>query len=139
MAHSSSANTPAMDVKEARTLFFADDLDAIIEFYHRVLEWDALNQWEEHGTVKWVLLGPPNNSDIRLMYNKPEQGTVGQVVDQQAVLWLYVDDIEAAHSHASKMGGEPGRIKEKPGGRREFTITDPQGYRIYISGNACVE
>lgn len=124
-----------MRITGIRTLFYADDLDAIIEFYRRVLEWDVIDEWQEHGTVKWVLLGPPDNPDIRLMYNQPEEGAVGRVVDQQAVVWLYVDDVEAIHSITGAKGGNPGPIEGGTGGRREFAIADPQGYRIYISGN----
>lgn len=61
---------------------------------------------------------------------KPVPGAVGSGV----LLWFYVDDLEAVYRRAKKLKApivvEP---HENPqAGWREFTLSDPDGYRVAI-------
>ncbi len=116
------------------TLLYADKLDTIVDFYRDVLGWAVHGEWRDEDMLNWVLLGPADEPSVRLMYNRPEHGAVGQIEAQQAIPWIHVDDVRAAYDAVRERGGEVGVLEDVGDGRSEFSVTDPQGYRLYISG-----
>ncbi len=121
------------------TLLFADHLEPIATFYKEVLGWAVHGEWRDDGVLKWMMVGPSDDLDgqgVRLMYNVPEDSAMGELGRQQAIPWIYVEDVEAAHGEILDRGGSPGKLEVSSSGGHEFSVEDPHGYRLYISGSS---
>lgn len=115
-----------------RVEIFSDDLDALVDFYTRVLRFGVDRDERAHspGYVAMsrdaVSVGAAQREDItHLAGRRPPAGTE---------LVLEVDDVEAEMASVERSGWslEEG-LTDRPWGLADFRLLDPAGYYLRIT------
>jgi predicted enzyme related to lactoylglutathione lyase/GNAT superfamily N-acetyltransferase len=114
-------------VQSASPVLAAADVAETIRFYKEVLGC----------TTTWMYGEPPEFAgaqwgSVTIMFcRQPELATL---VEGHQV-WINVEDVDAVHAEHCRNGAQVvGPIEDKPWGRREYTVRDPNGYHLRFVG-----
>jgi catechol 2,3-dioxygenase-like lactoylglutathione lyase family enzyme len=106
--------------------FVSQSLDAAKRFYGELL---GLRPVMDHGWI--VTLADPGRPEVQLSLMTHDQ--TGPVVPDASI---EVDDVEAAHEAALRLGAEIVHpLTEEPWGVRRFFVRDPDGHVVNVLGH----
>ena len=101
------------------------DVEAACRFYTEKLGFEFGWTWDDPPSHASVIMG---EAEIHLASGKP-------AADQGAYLYLAVNDADGMYKACLGAGVElSGEPEDKPWDMREFTMWDPNGYKIRIGG-----
>ncbi|HTT39945.1 MAG TPA: VOC family protein [Burkholderiales bacterium] len=109
------------------------DIQRSIGFYRTYFGFKPADSYEQDGRLAWCWLRC-RGADLMLQQLSAEQQiTLNPAIGQSWVIYIRPDDLYAAH-HALKQGGFPvTEIRSTSYGTREFLVTDPDGYELWVS------
>ena len=112
---------------------FAQDLDAFVDFYTRVLGFAiASDQRQNSRPYAAVVLG-----SVRIGAARPwtEVDPGARDVPTGTEIVLEVNDVEEAYRRATESGWPiAGALAEQPWGLQDFRLHDPDGYYVRVTG-----
>ncbi len=106
----------------------ASDVPATIKFYTEVLGFPSSWTWGDPPTF-----GAATWGNVTIMFCQDSDLATKVEGHQQ---WLDVEDVSALHAQHLERGAmilSP--IEDKPWGRREYTVRDPNGYHLRFAGD----
>lgn len=118
-----------------RLELFVNDVSASVDFYTRVLRFEALKGWGQYVPVRLgavtLGLGPASGLSPE-HYFRPE--VTGQRWGLGVEIVLEVPDVEDVYRHVQAQGYPiQTPLKERPWGLTDFRIADPDGYFLRIT------
>ena len=108
------------------------DLDASLDWYHRVVGFGISQRYEHEGVVLSIIL---NAGPVIILLNQ-DDGAKGwdRIKGQGISMTITTEDVDAVAAGIKAAGGtldaEP---EDKPWGARMFPLTDPDGFKWSIS------
>ncbi len=114
-------------VSGSTAIFAAADIAATVDYYKNVLGFDSSWTWGEPPTFAGVSWGGMN-----LMFNL-QPDLAAKVAGHEH--WINADDVDQLYEQHRERGAKiVSPIEDKPWGVREYTVEDPNGYRLRIAG-----
>jgi catechol 2,3-dioxygenase-like lactoylglutathione lyase family enzyme len=115
-------------VTGSTAILAASDIQATVKFYTDVLGFQSSWTWGEppsFGGASW--------GAVSLMFNlEPELAS--RIEGHQH--WLDVEDVDSLYEqHRARGATIVSAIEDKPWGKREYTVRDPNGYHLRFAGN----
>jgi len=108
-------------------ILVAADVSATADFYVKVLGFTPGWLWGDPPTVGAVAWGM-----VSVMFSQISE-LVGKVEGHQH--WFDVEDVDTLYaSHLERGAMIVSEIEDKPWGRREYTVRDPNGYHLRFAG-----
>jgi uncharacterized glyoxalase superfamily protein PhnB len=107
------------------------NFEAMIRFYHEILEMKIVESWNEPRN-QGALLSPGEKVDAALIeiLQLGDQAKPG-LQPENIVLSIEIDDVDGWHDHLSNLGVIIARrLEDAPWGHRGFSVDDPDGFRI---------
>lgn len=109
------------------------DVKAAIDWYEKALGFlpSFINEQGEgkaETSCNYALL-ETGGAEIHLCINQPNDETLSSPSN----CYLYIDDIQALHTHLLVMGANITELNEMPWGNMECWLHDPYGNRIVLS------
>ncbi len=110
-------------------ILVAADVPSTVRFYTGVLGFTSSWVWGEPPTI-----GAATWGTVTIMFSQMPD-LVGKVEGHEH--WLDVEDVNALHAlHLERGAMIVSDIEDKPWGRREYTVRDPNGYYLRFAGDA---
>lgn len=108
-------------------ILVAADVPATVKFYTDVLGFESSWLWGDP-----VTFGGAGSGKVTIMFShQPEP--IGKLEGHQ--LWIDVEDVDSLHAlHLERGAMIISPIEDKPWGRREYTVRDPNGYHLRFAG-----
>jgi len=99
-----------------------ENIDAMIAFYQRALQFVVVKQQQQDNSTHWAQL---QSGDVMLMLQHESTKAA-----RSPRLFFYVDDAPGLHHYLSANQFYPGALRETPYGLLEFDLQDPAGHAI---------
>ncbi len=115
-----------MKMLGAVVVLVCGDIESMLAFYQRALQFIVVKQQQSDDGLRWVQL---QSGDVVLMLqqqNKPP------VASSSPCLFFYVDDVRELHHYLGANQLAPGDLRETAYGMLEFDLRDPQGHCLTI-------
>lgn len=109
------------------------DIERSVSFYRHFFGFRVVDSYEMEGQMAWCWLRV-NDANIMLQQLSPEQQiTLDPAIGQSWSLFIRPDDLRALHARLSEAGFPVSEIGETSYGASEFSVSDPDGYDLWIS------
>lgn len=97
--------------------------------FYRFLGFEVRDSYHHEGKLDWVFL---ERSNARLMLARASAPI--DPAAQAVLFYLYARDLDALRAHLIAGGVGAGKIVDgRPGPRREFRLSDPDGYCLIVA------
>jgi catechol 2,3-dioxygenase-like lactoylglutathione lyase family enzyme len=132
-----------MDITIHTSVLPHDDPDASVAFYRDVLGFEV-RQDVGSGTMRWVVVGPPNQPDTSLLLAPPaadpgvtddERRTIGEMMAKGTYGWIQLGTKDLDGTFAQVQSGDTEVVQEpteQPYGVRDCALRDPAGNLVRI-------
>jgi uncharacterized glyoxalase superfamily protein PhnB len=109
------------------------DIARSVGFYKKFFGFELEDSYEEEGRMVWCWL-KTGGADLMLQQLSAEQQiTLNPAIGQSWVMYVRMDDLQAAHARLKKAGFPVSDIEVTAYAAREFFVTDPDGYELWVS------
>jgi ribosomal protein S18 acetylase RimI-like enzyme len=115
-------------VNSSTPIFATSDIVATIAFYVDVLGFQSSWTWGDPPTF-----GSASWGSVSIMFNLQPELSKRIEGHQHWISVDYVDDLYAQHLERGALIVSP--IEDKPWGRREYVVQDPNGYHLRFAGD----
>ena len=110
------------------------NLEASLDFYHRVLDFQVVSPAEAITEWRWATI---RSGDTELMLSESDcdfelkKGiNPQQEVSWPSILYFYPDDVDALYAHVTQQGFTPTPLESTIYGMQEFSLQDPDGHLL---------
>lgn len=119
-----------MKIRQLVPMASVADVERSIAFY-KLLGFEVGDTFAPEGAARaaWAWL---HSDNAQLMVAAADEPVVAE--QQRVLLYLYTDDVAAAHKELTEAGLNPGRITTPfYAPRGEFQLNDPDGYVVMVT------
>ncbi len=109
------------------------DLQRSLGFYQSFFGFEIADSYDEGGRMAWCWLRAGGAELMLQQLSADQQMRLDPAIGQSWMVYLAVDDIDSVHARLSQGGFPVGDIAETEYGAREFFVSDPDGYDLWIS------
>jgi uncharacterized glyoxalase superfamily protein PhnB len=109
------------------------DMARSLRFYQTFFGFEVADSYEEEERPAWCWLRAGAAQLMLQQLPADQQIRLEPAIGQSWLMYIRVDDIEAVRRELAGAGFAPGEISETVYGTREFFVTDPDGYDLWIS------
>jgi uncharacterized glyoxalase superfamily protein PhnB len=109
------------------------DIDRSVGFYGQFFGFRVVDSYEVEGHMAWCWL-QSNGADLMLQQlSADQQITLDPAIGQSWCIYIRPDDLPALHARLTKAGFPVSEIARTSYGASEFSLSDPDGYELWIS------
>jgi len=104
-----------------------------VKYYREVLGFEIEWQWPDAAHPRWAVL---IRDDVRFMFTIDLGTSTGPFIAEKGngiVLYVICDDIESLYENVQSRGAILVQDLIEFGGRKQFSIADPNGYAVAFS------
>jgi uncharacterized glyoxalase superfamily protein PhnB len=109
------------------------DIDRSVRFYTEFFEFRVQDSYEAEGRMIWCWLKAGDAELMMQQLSADQQIRLDPAIGQSWVIYIRPDDIDAAHTRLKKAGIPLSELATTSYGRREFFLSDPDGYELWVS------
>lgn len=115
------------------------DIDRSRGFYRQFFGLEVADSYDEDGRMAWCWLRSGGAELMLQQLAADQQIRLNPAIGQSWVVYLRVDDLDALHASLRAGGFPVSEIRDTPYDAREFFVTDPDGYELWVSAPAAGE
>jgi uncharacterized glyoxalase superfamily protein PhnB len=110
------------------------DIERSLGFYRDFFGFEPVDSYDaEDGRVAWCWLRSEGAELMLQQLSADQQIRLNPAIGQSWVIYVRVTDIDAVHARLRQAGFPASDIGETAYGAREFFVSDPDGYELWIS------
>ncbi|MCW5620422.1 MAG: VOC family protein [Burkholderiales bacterium] len=109
------------------------DIERSLDFYRTFFGFEVLDSYDEDGRMAWCWLRVGAAELMLQQLSADQQIRLNPAIGQSWVVYLRVDDPDAVHARLRQGGFPASEIGETEYDTREFFVSDPDGYELWIS------
>ena len=109
------------------------DIDRSLGFYRTFFGLEVADSYDETGRMAWCWLRAGAAELMLQQLSADQQMRLDPAIGQSWMVYLRVDDIDEVHARLAQAGFPVREIAQTDYGTREFFVSDPDGYDLWIS------
>jgi uncharacterized glyoxalase superfamily protein PhnB len=109
------------------------DIDRSVDFYRTFFGFEIADSYDEEGRMAWCWLRARGAELMLQQLSADQQIRLNPAIGQSWVIYVRVDDIDTVRAELRRNGFQVSETGTTPYGTREFFVTDPDGYELWIS------
>jgi uncharacterized glyoxalase superfamily protein PhnB len=110
------------------------DIGRSLGFYRGFFGFEPVDEYDgEDGRMAWCWLRSDGAELMLQQLTADQQIRLNPAIGQSWVIYVRVTEIEALHARLRQAGFPASDIGETPYATREFFVSDPDGYEVWIS------
>jgi uncharacterized glyoxalase superfamily protein PhnB len=126
------AGKPVSATKVIASLGVAD-LERALAFYQTFFGFQVADSYEADGRTVWCWLQTASADLMLQQLSAEQQITLNPAIGQSWSLYVRPDDIDLLHRNLKRAGFAASEIRPTAYATREFMLTDPDGYELWVS------
>ena len=108
------------------------DLERSLDFYRSYFDFEIADSYDDDGRMGWCWLRTQGADLMLQQLSTDQQIRLNPAIGQSWVVYIRVDDLDALHAKLKHAGFPVSDIVESVYDTREFFVTDPDGYELWI-------
>lgn len=109
------------------------DIERSVGFYRAFFGFEPIDSYDDDGRTAWCWLRADGAELMLQQLSADQQIRLNPAIGQSWVIYVRVGDIDALHARLRQGGFPASDIGETAYGTREFFVSDPDGYELWIS------
>ena len=110
------------------------DIERSLSFYRTFFGFEIVDSYETEGRVAWCWLRSSSEAHLMLQQlTADQQITLAPAIGQSWVIYIRPSDLDAMRAQLEEAGFPVSAVAQTTYGTREFFLSDPDGYELWIS------
>ena len=109
------------------------DIERSVAFYREIFGFKVEDWYKTEGRMTWCWLKAGGAELMLQQLSADQQIRLNPAIGHSWVVYIRPDDIDAAHARLKQAGFSLSELVTTSYGAREFFLTDPDGYELWLS------
>lgn len=109
------------------------DIERSAAFYRSFFGFEVVDSYDDGKRMAWCWLRAQGAELMLQQLSADQQIRLHPAIGQSWVVYVRVDDLDALHAKLARGGFPVSEIARTSYGTREFFVSDPDGYELWIS------